>query len=160
MNMNKSRKLLFIAGIPGVGKTTIGNFLEQKYGYIHIDMERKNRNVSKIMNDHEKFISTFFSDDSHIVVTWGFSPDQRTIDFIKKLQKYGFDVFWFTGSQNSTRKACMSRPDFDEANLQRQMKLLDEWDIPSKINVNIVNVFDAKGSFKDVIYIAKEIGAI
>lgn len=42
------RKRILISGIPGTGKTTLGNFLGDTYGYQHIDME-KHRRTSRII---------------------------------------------------------------------------------------------------------------
>jgi type IV secretory pathway ATPase VirB11/archaellum biosynthesis ATPase len=36
----QKRKLILITGIPGTGKTTFGNFLANKYGFVHFDIEQ------------------------------------------------------------------------------------------------------------------------
>jgi len=153
------RKLLFIAGIPGTGKTTIGDFLAEKYKYIHINMEKDHR-ASKIMENYDKFITDFFSGTSNIVITWGFSPDQETTDIINQLRKYGFGIFWFDGNHISARKATMNRIDFDEEVLSRQMHLLDVWDAPKEIMAKTINVFNKDGNFRNLKDIVREIEAI
>jgi len=153
------RKLILIAGIPGTGKTTTGNFLAEKYGYIHIDMEEDYR-TSKILENPEIFINKLFSGNSNIVVTWGFSPDQETIDVVNKLMEYGFGIFWFTGDRQIARGQTVKRGDYDEKVLQTQMVALNEWNVPKKINARIINVFNEQGNFKNKTDIAKEIGVI
>jgi len=155
------RNLILIAGIPGTGKTTFGNFLEKNYGYVHVDME-ENHNTSEMLNDTDVFIKKYFSGNKNVVVTWGFSPDQETIDIVNKLRTFGFKIFWFDGNRDSAHKATMNRAGFDEKVLQQQMNSLTEWNIPEKTNAKIVNVFDEKGNFRDLAEIAGELlrGAI
>lgn len=150
---------ILIAGIPGTGKTTFGDFLAGQKGYTHIDMEEDHR-TNKILENRDNFISTFFSEGSNIVVTWGFSPDQETIDIINYLAQQEFLVFWFDGNRDSSRKETLKRSEFDEETLQLQLKSLDEWNVPEKINAKIINVFDTNGNFRNQSDIAKEIGVI
>src|SRR3989344_2387558 len=149
------RNFILIAGIPGTGKTTFGNFLEKNYGYVHVDMEENHR-TSEILTDTEVFIKEHFSGNKDIVATWGFSPDQETIDVVNKLRTFGFKIFWFDGNRDSAHKATMNRAGFDEKVLQQQMNSLTEWNIPEKTNAKIVNVFDEKGNFRDLAEIAGE----
>ena len=153
------RNLILIAGIPGTGKTTFGNFLEKNYGYVHVDME-ENHNTSEMLNDTDVFIKKYFSGNKNVVVTWGFSPDQETIDIVNKLRTFGFKIFWFDGKRDFARKATMQRKDFDEQVLNKQMSSLDDWSIPEKIRAKIVDVFDLSGNFKNSEDIVKEISAV
>jgi len=153
------RNLILIAGIPGTGKTTFGNFLEKNYGYVHVDME-ENHNTSEMLNDTDVFIKKYFSGNKNVVVTWGFSPDQETIDIVNKLRTFGFKIFWFDGNRDFARKATMQRKDFDEQVLNKQMSSLDDWSIPEKIRAKIVDVFDLSGNFKNSEDIVKEISAV
>ncbi|MDP1693911.1 MAG: hypothetical protein Q8L34_00025 [Candidatus Woesearchaeota archaeon] len=159
MNTKMKRRLILIAGIPGVGKTTIGNFLESKYKYKHFDMEKYHR-TSRIIKNVDKFIVKYFEKNKDIVITWGFSPDQKTIDVVNLLHKYGFKIFWFDGNRNSAGRATMQRKTFDEIVLKKQMQALDKWNVPKKINAKIINVFDKKGNFRGITKITKDIDAI
>ncbi|MEK6955995.1 MAG: hypothetical protein AABW52_05020 [Nanoarchaeota archaeon] len=111
MNRNK-RKLILVSGIPGVGKTTIGNFLESKYRYKHIDMEKYHR-TSVISKNLDKFVAKHFKENNNIIITWGFSPDKKTINIVNFLNKYGFKIFWFDGNRESAKIATMQRKTFD-----------------------------------------------
>ncbi|HIH25408.1 hypothetical protein J4476_01635 [Candidatus Woesearchaeota archaeon] len=153
------RKLILIAGIPGVGKTSIGNFLESKYEYKHFDMEKYSR-TSKIIKNADNFIAKNFKNNKHIIITWGFSPDKKTINVVNYLNKYGFRTFWFDGNKNSARRITMQRKTFDNRILKKQMSALDKWNVPKDINAKIINVFDKKGNFRKIMNIAKEIKAI
>lgn len=150
------RNLILIAGIPGTGKTTIGNFLEKSYGYLHVDMEENHR-TSEILADIDAFTKKHFSGNKDVVVTWGFSPDQDTIDVVNKLCTFGFKIFWFDGNRDSAHKATMNRAGFDEKVLQQQMNYLAEWDIPKKIKAKIIDVFNDKGNFRDLADITNEL---
>lgn len=150
------RSLILIAGIPGTGKTTLGNFLEKNYKYVHVDMEENHR-TSEILADTDVFIQKHFSGGKDIVVTWGFSPDQETIDVVNKLHTFGFKIFWFDGNHDSARKATTDRVGFDEQVLQKQMNSLIEWNIPKKIKAKVINVFGENGNFRDLAEIANEL---
>jgi hypothetical protein len=154
---NMGRKLLLITGIPGTGKTTIGDFLANSYDFIHFDMEETGR-ASEINSDVEKFVNINFPVDQNIVLTWGFAPDEATIKTIGFLKLYGFDLFWFDGDHNVAREMCIKRGSFNESEFQEQMRLLGIFDVPSKIGAKIINVFNEDGSLKDKLIIAKEIG--
>lgn len=123
-------------------------------------MEKHHR-TSRIIREPEKFFTRYFSGNRNIVITWGFSPDKETIDIVNDLlKKHGFEVFWFYGNEDLARKATLKRKGFDEAILQKQMNALKQWNVPDKIQAQMIDVFDKKGNFKEINEIAKEIGAI
>lgn len=153
---NKRKKLILILGYPGTGKTTIGNFLERRYNYRHVDME-ENHNTSKIINNYKDFVNKIFSKNQNIVATWGFNPDKEIIDTVNNLKKYGFNIFWFFGNLNSSRNACLRRKNFKEDILQKQVNSLNKWCIPKKISVKKINVFDKNNKFRNVKDIVAEL---
>jgi hypothetical protein len=108
----------------------------------------------------DKFIGEYFKKNKDIVITWGFSPDKKTIDAVNILHKYGFKIFWFSGNRNSARRATMQRKTFNEIVLKKQIQALNKWGVPKKINAKIINVFDKKGNFREIIKIAKDIDVI
>ena len=112
-----------------------------------------------IIKDPFEFFLKYLRADN-IVITWGFSPDKKTIKAVKILKVYGFKIFWFDGNRNYARIAIIRRKSFDENILKKQMNKLDKWRVPKKINANIINVFDKNGKFKKLEKIAKEIRAI
>lgn len=152
------RKLILIAGIPGVGKTAMGDFLESRH-YLHIDMEKYHR-TRRVLDDTEAFILRYFPKDRNIVLTWGFSPDEKTIKVINRLHDYGFRIYWFEGNSRSARKAAMKRKGFDEAVLKKQMDSLSVWNVPRNIHAKRIGVFDKKGEFRKLSDIARRIRAI
>jgi hypothetical protein len=151
------RKLVLITGIPGTGKTTIGDFLANSYDFIHFDMEETGR-ASEINSNVEKFVNINFPVDKNIVLTWGFAPDEATIKTIGLLKSYGFDLFWFDGDHDVAREMCIKRGNFNESEFQEQMRLLGIFDVPSKIGAKTINVFNEDGSFKSKSIIVKEVG--
>ncbi len=53
-----------ITGIPGTGKTTIGNWLEDKHSFKHIDFEAENWKIrNEFQKDKEKFLQNLKSDN-------------------------------------------------------------------------------------------------
>lgn len=52
---------LLISGIPGMGKTTIGNYLEKKHNFEHFDMELQH-NIVAYNSNPEQFVSNLFKE--------------------------------------------------------------------------------------------------
>lgn len=150
---------ILISGIPGSGKTTLGDFLARDYGFVHIDMEEQGRG-SAIVENSDAFIYELHAHAKPVVMTWGFAPDEETISVIRLLASQGFLVFWFDGDLNAARAACIRRGGFDEQVLQRQLQLIEQWDIARRIGATVINVFDAKGAHRNPEEIALEIGVI
>lgn len=153
------RNLILIAGIPGTGKTTMGDLLADRYGYKHINMEEDHR-TSTILENFDDFCEKNLEKPENLVLTWGFSPDKETIDVVNKLRERGFRVFWFDGDRKVARQATMRRSDFDLNVLQVQMQALDAWQVPEKIGAKVVDVFGPEGNFRAGEEVAREMGVL
>lgn len=80
---------ILLVGIPGTGKTTIGNYLSAEKGYIHIDMESGN-NISEAWDDPNKFVEKFDDMPGDVVISWGFVPNEKFIGVVNLLKDRGF----------------------------------------------------------------------
>lgn len=143
-------KLLLITGVPGMGKTTIGNYLAEKYGFIHLDVELldswsvelKNLFLS---NSWVKFVKRLKSYGKDIVMTWGFMPEVHD-NIVKILQQFGFKLIWFDGNRKAAREAFLRRKTVDEHTLDIQMKRIENMNVQSFKPV-IIDTFDGEGEF-------------
>lgn len=136
---------ILITGIPGTGKTTTGNHLQDKYGFVHYDVESI-QTLEGIEN----------LQGENIVITWGFAPDGRDNLPIRNLQNLGYRMIWFDGDRVSARKAFNKRGDVPENLLDQQMERIDKMDINS-FDPIIINTFDTKGNFLNKDDIIKKI---
>lgn len=58
------RKLLLITGVPATGKTTIGDFLQDKLGFKHIDFE-DGVSLQRFAADPANYINTELGSGEH-----------------------------------------------------------------------------------------------
>jgi len=148
--------LILITGIPGTGKTEIGEYLKEKHGYQHINFE-----VLPISDDLEQF-KIFFQalpKSKQVVITWGFgsSRHKNHIDYIVGL---GYKHIWFDGNRVASFREFMKRENNDEqkeAAYHIQLYNIFKTEIIKKISARIVNTFDENGNFKDKDKIVDEI---
>ncbi len=134
---------LLITGIPGTGKTSIGNFLESGRGYKHLDIE----NVFKThgvpgLEIVEKFLA---EKGENMVITWGF----RTVEdepLVRRLQSLGYKMIWFDGNREAARREFLKRGDVPEALFDLQLRKIDKMDLDS-FKAMKVNTFDERGEF-------------
>jgi hypothetical protein len=155
--MNRQR-LVLICGIPGTGKTTMGEFLRKHHGFIHLDAEffaRTNPGPANFV--WEQFLGVVQSHKrtgESVVITWGFIPgvDDETI---RSLQEMGFVLVWFDGDRVAARHAFLARGDVSEELFDIQMARIDNLDLASFKPVYL-NPFH-NGKFRDRGEIAKEL---
>ena len=102
-------KLLLITGIPGTGKTTIGDYLQEKYGFTHLDME--------LINAWQSLTSSILEAkrlNRDLVITWGFMPEEDN-EKILKLKEIGVKMIWFDGNREAAREVFLARGTVSES---------------------------------------------
>jgi hypothetical protein len=85
-------KITLIAGVPCPGKTTFGDYLRDKKGYQHVDMEAFGGSylhtiweVSLSIRRLDVFLQALKEKSAKTVPTWGFHPnDTWIVDALKK----------------------------------------------------------------------------
>lgn len=145
----------FIAGIPGTGKTTVGNHLFDKYGFKHLDVEV----VLQSPNPAQKVnlaIMEAKNNNIDLVITWGLQPgsDDNTILAIKNL---GAKLIWFDGNREAARKVFLERNTVSGELLDIQMSKINSVDIVNIFDPIIFNTFDKNGDFLDKDEIVKQL---
>ena len=155
MKTNLQTKKLLIVGIPGMGKTKIGNHLSQNYSFTHIDMEGGSQNK---INNLENIIGD-------IVVTWGFVPNEQQTRMVESLRDGGFKLFWLDGDRDAARREFIKRDsvqgkeylDGQLVALKNQLQNIENSDVIERINPKIYNTFNEEHNFKDIEIIVEEI---
>lgn len=146
--------LILIAGIPGTGKTTIGNYLEKHYGYHHLDVEDFIRNFSHLPD---------FPLRGDFVGTWGFMPNETQFVVIDYLRKNGYVLFWFDGDRKIAfnhfieRERKNNREIIAIEEFNRQIARIDEANVINRLKPIILNPFEENGSFRRPEVIIKDI---
>ncbi len=134
---------ILITGIPGTGKTTIGNYLASAKGFEHLDIEAALKRHDAV---GAKIIDDFMSSPAeNKVVTWGFIPE--TDDFgVKQLIDLGYRMIWFDGNRDAARKAFLERGDVPVVALDNQMIKIERFNL-DKFNPVCINTFLENGTF-------------
>lgn len=70
------RDLFLIAGIPGTGKSTLGETLVRDFDFLHCDLEEPEI-VNRCAPNPDQFIDELLKTERSVVVTWGFVPDHQ-----------------------------------------------------------------------------------
>ena len=148
------RKLLLLTGIPGTGKTTMGNHFHDKYGFVHINME-----VPQGLNLFPDASGFLQKNPGDIVLSWGFHP-AGTDQITAFRDRFGFRHVWLDGPRNAALRAFIERGTVEEKYFHIQMENIGNSNLVARMSPVIINPFDNEGRFRNKDDIAKEILAL
>lgn len=139
---------LLITGIPGTGKTTIGQYLEEKHGFRHFDIEAALKAYGR--EGAEGMTSAFLdAPGEDKVITWGFLPVEDA-PLVRQFQALGYTMIWFDGDREAARREFSKREVNDLPNalhaFDNQMTKIDAMDLASFKPIRI-NPFGKDGKF-------------
>lgn len=90
---------ILISGIPGGGKTHLGNLLAKDHGFRHVDMEADEfADARACMRSPEAFVAELGVQPDRNVLTWGFDPF-RAEPAVKHIVSAGFVPVWVDGNR-------------------------------------------------------------
>ncbi|TRZ78410.1 AAA family ATPase [bacterium] len=153
-SVEKYQRIL-ITGIPGTGKTTIGDALKDMYSFQHVDLEC--RDFKKFKQNSKIFIDELVNSQKNIVVTWGFMPNEKQINIVLSFKNKGFKLVWLDGNREVARKIFNQRGTVKDELFQIQLSRIDNFNVINKINPLIYNTFKKNGTFKKIKVILEEI---
>ncbi len=151
-----------ITGIPATGKTTIGNYLESKYNFLHLDCE-----LYKDPEEQKNQIENFLKKEGNKVITWGFMPGEED-EKISELQRLGYKMIWFdTINRKFAESLFIKRAKereqkynypFEKSmnDLRLQMVRIESMDL-SKFNRSVLDTFNTNGNLLDIEIICRKI---
>lgn len=156
--MQSVGKILFIAGIPGTGKTTIGNYLRDVHGFYHLDMENAPQILRSFLNDDYEFLDEILLKNKKVVITWGFLPDHLNIlSIVEKIVDRNTKYTWFDGDRESAKKNFLKRGTVPEHLFDLQIRRINDTNIVKRWSPTILNTFDKKGNFLPKSIIAEQL---
>lgn len=147
------KKHILIAGVPGTGKTTVGDYLQKNFGFVHYNFE--DSALALYAQDPRGFITKALAQEK-IVITWGFMPYGHT-DHVVEIKKRGFTLIWFDGDRDAAFREFMKRGTVSEQAYKIQMLNIETAKVIATIKPKIINTFDKNSKFKKLEVIAKEV---
>jgi nucleoside-triphosphatase THEP1 len=158
----------FIAGIPGTGKTKIGEYFQSVLGYSHIELEGGPYNFDSLAQIDAAVID-LLAKKGNLIVTWGFPCHDEFIEFINNLKKGGFRLIWFDGNREAAFAAYCKRAignyglnmeSYKKA-FRDQVAAIDQTKAHQRIiPAKIIDTFDSSGRHRTFEEITKEIETI
>ena len=147
-----TRRLLLLTGIPGTGKTTIGEYLERSHGFRHVN--REIHDPREFTDDPGAFLRR--SEDD-VVATWGFRPTaHEDLHGVIGLCTLGFKGVWLDGPRPwALTQILKARPE-SESDFYLQMRNIEASGIRKTLGFPVVNPFGTTGHVRDKAEIARE----
>jgi hypothetical protein len=111
-----AKPVIFLAGIPGAGKSSFAEWLARKKDFIHVDMEQDGLDKHGFRTHWERFRNALTSSDfidallrhsNPIALDWGFPV--QCLDIVTALQRQGSILWWFTGDRLYSRRYFETR---------------------------------------------------
>ncbi len=138
-------KAILLTGIPGMGKTTIANTMEEKYAFIHIDLE-----AAECISEQEllRMITLFVTEQygtANFVLSWGFPYEYTSL--VIYLKNLGVKVVFFDGNRDAALQSFNIRGGVIEEAFFEQVGNLDTFKVKEAIQPIIVNTFSEVGDF-------------
>ncbi len=136
-----SRRLLLITGIPGTGKTTIGDYLAVSHGFLHVN--REIHDPRAFTDDPKAFLA---GTEKDIVATWGFRPGApEDLHGVIGLCSLGFRGVWMDGYRPwALRQILIARP-HEESEFYLQMHNVETTGIIRTLQFPAVDPFTSSG---------------
>jgi hypothetical protein len=151
-------RLLLLTGIPGTGKTTLGNYLAEHHSFRHLDFETSTLPQFWQFGERgfRKQVAALKQQTQDTVSTWGFVPDSQ-LGMVKLMRSLGFEWIWLDGNRAAARRVFLARGTVSEELLDVQMaKIAAHIDL-DKLRPRIVNPFDRMGNFRPLEEIVEEL---
>lgn len=157
--MSEQYDLLLITGIPGTGKTTYGNKFAKEFGFLHRDLEDR-ATLNHLIADPMQFVRGLLRENTNVVVTWGFGPDdQASLNVVQLFREAGFQWIWFDGNRPAAFREFLKRGTVPELDLYVQMYRIEKSRIVERLKPTVIDSFDERGQFKPANEILAEIRA-
>lgn len=135
VNSKVGSRNILVAGIPGSGKTTYCQWLEQEKGFLHLDIdellqdrgtEQKLALIDCLRHTAEKFLRAISKVEQPIAIDWGFPPWLLSLAELFKGSE--FSIWWFDGDRDAAKAAFIQRgsPDRSLQVFDVQIKSIEE----------------------------------
>jgi hypothetical protein len=150
---------ILISGLPGGGKTRLGDTLAADHRFVHSDMEADNWALAEEAHRAPEDFLRAFPDDRDVVLTWGFHP-LASLQVVQVLVRGGFTPVWLDGNRAHFFASFMRREHGSpimEACYYQQLRRIDQAGVLEAIDWRIVDPFQPDGTFRPLGEVASEV---
>jgi len=107
-----------ISGIPAAGKSTFCRWLEEKKGFLHLDVEKPGvldryglasawATLFDVSTSAASFVQALDRFNRPVVIDWGFPPEH--LNTVRKLSEGGVMLWWFAADWTVARRKFQLR---------------------------------------------------
>jgi hypothetical protein len=116
VNSKVGSRNILVAGIPGSGKTTYCQWLEQEKGFLHLDIdellqdrstEQKLALIDCLRHTAEKFLRAISKLEQPVAIDWGFPP--WLLSLVELFKVSGFSIWWLDGDRDAAKAAFIQQ---------------------------------------------------
>jgi hypothetical protein len=150
-----SLEVWLVCGIPGAGKTRLGDYLQDRHSFFHVNMEDDAIHSRLWVGGYPQSASALLREIAathqvrRLVVTWGFMPgrDER---FVDELVRDGARLVWLDGDREVALKWFNHRRTVCEKAFHIQMARIAAHDPVRRYQPPVIDPFDKKGQFRSL----------
>ncbi|HUU16595.1 MAG TPA: hypothetical protein VMW72_05555 [Sedimentisphaerales bacterium] len=150
------KTILLISGVPGVGKSYFGTWLEKEKNFLHLDVEKDGRLEKFTLNQDwlncfktsqaEAFVGRLQNLGRLVVLNWGF-PTQF-LYVVQAMKTAGVQIWWFDADYTIARNVFLKRGDVPVQAFDNQVAniMRDREQIESIFSPNILKTLQNDGN--------------
>lgn len=149
---------ILLSGVPCVGKTLLGAWLQDEGIFYHIDAEKNDGKRLDVFDVHDKWDGIFRTEDARaftdalrgldrpVAIDWGFPPEWLSV--VAALARSGVQPWWISGERVAARSAFVKRGGSPVAVFDQQFrKIQSHWNrIHAVFSPRCIEGLDAGGN--------------
>src|SRR5208282_1469346 len=100
--MPVERQFILLSGIPGSGKTSLGNYLSKEHGVYFFETDSNwTEFIRELGLGVDDFVARWLSKHDHVCLEWGFKT--CCLPYVRSFKKQGANIFWLTCDKDIAR---------------------------------------------------------
>ena len=126
-------RVILLSGIPASGKSSLGKYLGNVHGVVHVDAEEPGElaihglqtawDALFASGSAEQLVHAASRSGAPCVLDWGFPPS--CLAFVASMKAAGIEPWWCDGDREAAHRLYRARPSKNsEADWQRQMEAI------------------------------------
>jgi hypothetical protein len=143
-NSVTERQFILLSGIPGSGKTYLGNYLKEKHGFCFFETDANWDVFNREMRLGD-VVSRWLDKHDHVCLEWGFKPCY--LPHVLSLKNQGARLFWLTCDKAIARPNYLQVHRKDDPTgeaYDKQVKRIEDAHLPTPDFIKIETSRDGK----------------